>query len=78
MLKVDAWVQPRTARAQSLKISVCLFVLVDRQACKNLQRLIHEELEMKKVCARWVARPLAGKRRQNCFDLCAMKLYYVN
>ena len=33
---------------------------------------------MKKVCARWVARPLIGKRRQNCFDLGAMKLYYVN
>ena len=44
----------------------------------NLQRLVHEELGMKKVCASWVARPLTGKRRQNCFDLCAMKLYYVN
>ena len=33
---------------------------------------------MKKVCARWVARQLTGKRRRNCFDLFAMKLYYVN
>ena len=36
---------------------------------------------MKKVCARWVPRPLTGKRRQNCLDLCVMKLnqlYYVN
>ena len=25
---------------------------------------------MKKVCARWVSRPLIGKRRKNCSDLC--------
>ena len=41
---------------------------------ETLQRIIHEELEMKKVCARWVPRLLKGEQQQSHHDLCVMNL----
>ena len=41
----------------------------------TLQRIIiHEELETKKVCARWVPRLRTGEQRQSRHDLCVMNL----
>ena len=40
----------------------------------TLQRIIHEELKMKKVCARWVPRLLTEEQRQSRHDLCVMNL----
>ena len=40
----------------------------------TLQRIIHEELDMKKVCARWVPRLLTREQRQSRHDLCVMNL----
>ena len=40
----------------------------------TLQWIIHEELKMKKVCARWVPRLLTEEQRQSRHDLCVMNL----
>ena len=40
----------------------------------TLQRIIYEELEMKKVCARWVPRLLTGEQSQSRHDLCVINL----
>ena len=40
----------------------------------TLQRIIHEKLEMKKVCARWVPQLLTGEQRQSRQDLCVTNL----
>ena len=40
----------------------------------TLQRIIYAELEMKKVCARWVPRLLTGEQSQSRHDLCVMNL----
>ena len=40
----------------------------------TLQRIIREELKMKKVCARWVPRLLTEERRQSRHDVCVMNL----
>ena len=40
----------------------------------TLQRIIHEELEMKKVCARSVPQLLTGERQQSRHDFCVTNL----
>ena len=40
----------------------------------TLQRIIHEELKMKKVCTRWVPCLLTEEQRQSRHDLCVMNL----
>ena len=40
----------------------------------TLQRIIYEELEMKKVCARWVPRLLTEEQHRSRHDLCVMNL----
>ena len=43
----------------------------------TLQRIVKEELNMRKVCARWVPRLLTAEQRQNRVDLCTMSLNMV-